>query len=871
MSLSIGSRLGPYEISGQLGAGGMGEVYRARDARLGREVAIKVLPEAFAADAERLARFEREAKLLASLNHPNIAAIYGLEESGSAHALVMELVEGPTLDQRLQHGALPLPEALAIAQQIAEALEAAHQKGIIHRDLKPQNVKLTGESTVKVLDFGLAKALEPATAPLPGPLANSPTLMNSPTLAASGTAMGVILGTASYMAPEQAKGLAVDERADVWAFGVVLFEMLSGKRLFAGDSVSETLAEVLKSPIDFSQLPADTPAAVRRLLRRCLARSPKERLRAIGDARIELDELRRGQSDAEPAAPANGSSALPWSRRLVWLGLGAVLAGGAVFAYYARHQPHPAIPSSFTQLSFSRGYTQSARFLPDGQTVVYSSADEGAPLSLRSTRIDAVDSRPLDLPPSDVVGVSRAGEMALLLGRHHVGSWASIGTLAQVGFSGGAPREILEDVYDADIAPDGKSFAVVRAAASGQQLEYPIGHPIFHSDGWISQPRIAADGARVALVDHPFSGDDRGFVTLIDGAQHAQRLSKDINYLQGIAWSADGREIWASGADAATGGALIACAPDRMPRVLMRAPGALRLEDVSSAGRALLIIDDTRSDVEGRLRGDRENRRYSWWDNDVPKSISDDGSVMVASSSLLSAEGEYISYYRRDAGPPVQIGGGTVGGMSPDGRWIFVVNVNKEPTTLRIVPTGPGSGRQIALGNVQPRFDGLQRSDASADGRYQTFVGLVPGEGTRGYLLDLKSDAPPRAITPLGVWFVRLSPDGTKVAELSSDGGLRIRTIATGAAITVPGTQRTDMPLAWDSTSTALFVWDQTFPAHVERLDPASGKRTPALEFEPRDPAGILYGQAVLTTDGRYFLFRFRRSLSSLFVGEGLR
>ncbi|MGE5233170.1 MAG: protein kinase domain-containing protein, partial [Acidobacteriota bacterium] len=720
------------------------------------------------------------------------------------------------------------------------------------------------------LDFGLAKALDPATLPAPGLAANSPALMNSPTLAASGTQMGVILGTAAYMAPEQAKGLAVDERADIWAFGVVLFEMLSGKRLFAGDSVPETLAEVLKSPIDFTHLPPQTPAAVRRLLRRCLDRSPKERLRAIGDARIELDELRRGQADAEPAAAAPASPATPWSRRLAWLALGAVLAGGAVWAFYARRQPATALPTRFAQLSFGRGYAQSARFLPDGQTVVYSAADEGAPLTLRSTRIDAVDSRPLDLPAGDVVGVSRGGEMALLLGRHHVGSWASIGTLAQVGFAGGAPREILEDVYDADIAPDGKSFAVVRAAASGQQLEYPIGHPVFHSDGWISQPRIAADGARVAFVDHPFTGDDRGFVTLIDGGQHAQRLSEDVNYLQGIAWSADGREIWASGGDATTGAVLIACAPGRTPRVLLRAPGGLRLQDVSSTGRVLLILDDTRSDVEGRLRGDRESRRYSWWDNDVPKSIADDGSVMVASSSLTSAEGEYISYYRRDAGSPVQIGGGTVGGMSPDGRWIYLVNI-KAPNTLRVVPTGPGAGRQIVLGNVQPRFDGLQRTDSSADGRYQAFVGLVPGEGTRGYLLDLQTAAPPRAITPLGVWFIRLSPDGTKVAELSSEGGLRIRTIATGAAITVPGATRTDLPLAWDSASASLFVWDQTFPAHVERLDPASGKRTPALEFEPRDPAGILYGQAVLTTDGRYFLFRFRRSLSTLFVGEGLR
>ncbi len=309
----IGTRLGPYEITAKLGEGGMGEVYRATDTKLERQVAIKVLPAAFTEDRERLARFEREAKLLAQLHHPNIASIFGLEESKGMRALVMELVEGPTLQERLETGSLPLVEGLSIALQIANALEEAHEKGIVHRDLKPQNIKASVEGKVKVLDFGLAKAMDPAAG-----AGSASQLAQSPTITFGATQMGTILGTAAYMSPEQAKGLPVDKRADIWAFGVVLYEMLTGRRLFAGESVPETLAGVLKTEIDFARLPSSTPKAVLQLLRRCLERDPKNRLRDIGDARLALAELRDAPPETESAPVALASprglrSALPWA------------------------------------------------------------------------------------------------------------------------------------------------------------------------------------------------------------------------------------------------------------------------------------------------------------------------------------------------------------------------------------------------------------------------------------------------------------------------------------------------------------------------------------------------------------------------------
>jgi Tol biopolymer transport system component len=330
----IGSALGHYQVTASLGAGGMGEVYRATDSRLKREVAIKVLPEAFTTDRERLARFEREAQLLAQLHHPNIAAIHGLEESGGRRALVMELVEGEDLSARIARGPLPLDEALATARQIAEALEAAHEQGIVHRDLKPANVKVRPDGTVKVLDFGLAKAMDAASAASAGDPGRSPTLANSPTLtAAHGTQLGLILGTAAYMAPEQAAGGAVDRRADIWSFGVVLYEMLAGRRLFEGETVSHVLAGVLKDEPDFSTLPAATPGRIVDLVRRCLRKKPRERLQAIGDARVVIEEaLAHPERERPSGSPSAAGASRARAGRLAWLAAAAGLVAAGVFA-----------------------------------------------------------------------------------------------------------------------------------------------------------------------------------------------------------------------------------------------------------------------------------------------------------------------------------------------------------------------------------------------------------------------------------------------------------------------------------------------------------------------------------------------------------
>jgi serine/threonine-protein kinase len=379
MSLAIGTQLGSHEITALLGKGGMGEVYRARDLKLKREVAIKILPEDVSRDEDRVNRFQREAEVLASLNHPNIAAIYGLERSADVQALVLELVDGPTLADRIALGPLPIEEVLPIARQLAEALEYAHESGVIHRDLKPANIKLTADGRLKVLDFGLAKALSNDS--------RTSTTSNSPTLSLAATQAGIILGTAAYMSPEQAKGKAVDRRADIWAFGVVVYEMLTGRMVFSGETASETMAHVMVKEPDWDALPANTPLRLRDLLRRCLLKDPRKRMRDIGEVRLAIEDI---VADPEPRAETTTRSETPSSgRRLsVWTAaLGLALGAGFVLSIW---QPwHTAAPGTPVRLSAELGADVSLAsnilsnsalaFSPDGSRLAFVAVKNGAP------------------------------------------------------------------------------------------------------------------------------------------------------------------------------------------------------------------------------------------------------------------------------------------------------------------------------------------------------------------------------------------------------------------------------------------------------------------------------------------------------------
>ena len=443
MTLSKGTRLGPYQVERLLGTGGMGEVYRARDTTLNRDVAIKVLLPAVTADPDRLSRFSREAQVLASLNHPHIAQIYGLEDAGGVPALVLELVDGPTLADRIAHGAIPISEALPIAAQIAEALEAAHEQGIIHRDLKPANIKVREDGTVKVLDFGLAKAFDPSRSTGPDP-------MNSPTITLHATHVGVILGTAAYMSPEQTKGRAVDRRADLWAFGAVLYEMLTGRRAFGGDEVSEILAHVLMEEPDWNALPAGTPLPIRRLLRRCLEKDRKRRLDSAAAARFEVE-------DAMTAAGENGNggadSRAAWRRALPWALTGAsavalalVLLFGGLRSNVASTAPirvHVGLGAEATLATVDRG--SAAILSPNGQALVFVGQRRTGPASLFVRRLDQLDATPLP-------GTEGAHSPFFSPDGQWIAFFADA-KLKKVALSGGAPVTICD-------TPDGRGGLV---------------------------------------------------------------------------------------------------------------------------------------------------------------------------------------------------------------------------------------------------------------------------------------------------------------------------------------------------------------------------------------------------------------------------
>lgn len=871
MSLAPGARLGPYEVIAPLGAGAMGEVWKARDTRLDREVAVKILPPSLVSDRDRLSRFAREARVLAQLRHAGIAAVHSFEEIDGRPLLVMELAEGETLAERIAAGPLPLEEAVGIARQIAGALEAAHDEGIVHRDLKPANVMVTAQGKVKLLDFGLAKAwaAEPGSSP------GTEELVTLTTQSGQDTAPGLILGTAAYMPPEQARGRSVDRRADIWAFGVVLFEMLTGRQLFAGETISDVLAAVLTREPDWSLLPAGTPAGVRRLLRRCLVRDARNRLHDIGDARLELSDPEAIES-TPPTRPGSAFSGFPsrasgWSRATRAALIVAFVVTAATVSAFVALRMNQREPPVFRTLTWSHGDIFSARLAPDGQNVVYSASFDGRPLAVYSARVDAIESRTLDLPAGDVVGISRDAEMALLIGRRNVGSWKRVGTLAQASLSGGSPRPVLEDVFDADIAPDGKSFAVVRAGTPGQRLEYPIGRVVHRSRGWISHPRISPDGRKIAFLDHDADGDDLGSVSLVDEEGRVVRLSPQLDYSQGLTWSPSGDEIWATSYRVEEGTIMQAYSPSRPARVILRIPSTARIFDAGADGKILMSYDDTHVELEGRLAGDAAIRSYSWWRASVVTGISHDGALFAGDGAMALAQGGNAAFYRRAGGSaPVRLGAGASAGVSPDGRWIFLTPLSGRGTLLSAVPTGPGDPRTFDLAPVEALISGIRVLSFSADGKLLAFAGTSGGGNLRGWVLDLIGGGAPRPVTPEGIDEVLLAPDGLSIAGVAPGEGVRLFPIAGGGGKPVAGTEKGDLPVAWDSSSGALFVWDREIPLRVFRVDLATGGRTLALEVQPRDPNGVLYGHVRFTPDLAYYLFRFRRHTSYLALVGGV-
>ncbi|MFY9551435.1 MAG: protein kinase [Thermoanaerobaculia bacterium] len=599
MTLAAGSRLGPYEILAPLGAGGMGEVYKARDSKLHRDVAIKVLPELFAADAERLARFQREAQVLAALNHPHIASIYGLEESGTTRALVLELVEGETLAERLTQGAMPVEEALAVAHQIADALEAAHEKGIVHRDLKPANVKLTPEGKVKVLDFGLAKALSSDGA--------SPDVTSSPTITAAATQAGVVIGTAAYMSAEQARGKVVDKRTDIWAFGAVLYEMLTGKRCFEGETVSDVLAAVLRQDPDWSALPPDTPANVRLLLGRCLERDPKKRLRDIGDAWVE------GVAEA-PVAPAAGiRRQLPIAWAVAVL---LALAAGFAAARWTKRAPRVAPPvATHAIIPLPPGTRLSGWASPvlalsrDGRTLAFVAEKEGEPQKLWVHRLDRDETRVVsDSDAAEGPFFSPDGQWIGFATDVSMSTAQRQGELRKYSLSTGLTQSVapIPDYYGGSWSEDGSILVAASTTEGLWRIPADGGKPDTSAervfvDGKealraLAWPQLLPGGAALVTDD---DASFHGEAAILDpGTRALQPLGRDASFSR---YASDARLLMMR-----SDGTLLAAPFDARSRRIT-GPGVAVLRDVAFGcnGAGVFAVSETGSLVyaTGSVRG----------------------------------------------------------------------------------------------------------------------------------------------------------------------------------------------------------------------------------------------------------------------------
>jgi Tol biopolymer transport system component len=858
MPLSAGTLLGPYEVLAPLGAGGMGEVYRGRDTRLGRDVAIKIVPPAVAGNADALARFEREARAVASLSHPNVLTLHDVGKSDEVSYAVMELLQGETLRTRLAPGALPLRKAVEIAIHVSHGLAAAHERHVAHRDLKPENVFLTSDGQVKILDFGLARQTDTGAA------TQQP---DSPTMSPA-TEPGVVLGTVGYMAPEQVRGGSSDHRADVFALGCLVYEMVTGRRPFERDTAAETMTAILKDDVpEPSGSAVALPPSVWRIIRRCLEKKPEERFQSMRDLAFALESAVEGSSTTGMARPAGGTTTRRGPAGLGLLAAGLAL-GALAGALVVQRQPTAAAPQtpSFRRLTFERGTIRDARFTPDGQSVVYGAAWEGQPLRVFMTRTEAPESVRLSAPDARLLAISRGGDMAISLGHVYEG-WMGFGTLARSSLLGSAPRALAEHVREADWAPDGSALAIVRRVDGLEQLEFPIGRALYRTSGFISSIRFSPDGQRIAFADHHAFGDDAGAVSVVDLAGQRTVLSDGYISVRGLAWSSDGREVWfAARGGAEVNDAIRAVSLSGQYRVVWTSPSNIKLFDLASDGRALLGHQTVDRRVEAQFAGTDAPVDVSLRADSTGEWISDDGTMVTVSDQSTSP---YTAYLVKKEAAPVALGEGQSAGVSRDGRWALALPVTGSPLLLH--PTGAGQSR--ALSNPLKLV-----IDAAAwlpDGRRVVLFGQPPGQPSRGYVQDV--DGAPKPFTPEGArpirwWSLPVSPDGSRVVAESPAGVPMIYHLAEGAADSVPGLTAADVPVQWQEDGRGLFVArGNGLPWVIDRLDLATGRRTHALDIRPREIAGMRLSIVAISPNGQHYVHNYSRLLTDLFVVTGLR
>ena len=857
MDLQPGDKVGRYEIVSFVGAGGMGQVYRARDAQLARDVAVKLLPPVPGGNAEQIvARFHQEARALGLLNHPNLVTVYDFGTHGESFYIVLELLEGETLRERLRNGGtFTQKKAIQVATQIARGMAAAHDRGIIHRDLKPENVFLTRAGGVKILDFGLAK-MNPAN-DLFALDDESPTLVGT-----APTRPGMVMGTVGYIAPEQLRGEEINARADIFAFGGILYEMLSGRRAFEASSPMETLSAVLRDdPIDLRELGIVVVPGLELVIQRCLEKRPNDRFQSASDLAFALEAL--GSSTESLTLPFLTIFRRRTRRFRRGAAIAAILVAAAAGGALLWSRLEPDDPPAYRQLTFRRGDVSAARFTPDGG-IAYSASWEGAPHELYTARVDAVEARDLGIATRELLGVSHTGEMALLVKANEVS-----GTVAVAPLAGGAPREVATGVVAADWSPDGTKLAVARRLPNGRyQIEYPPGRTIYQCATRIRDLRVSPDGKLLAFrLREARLGKSYALYVVDDSGAPPRKLGEWTN-AKGLAWSPGGRIVFASNNSGST--EIRTASTSGKARLAGRFDGNVKLHDISPKGDLLLSRDDYREGIMARAPGSDRERDLSWFDGSGTSDISPDGRLLLMSEFGEAGGSRYSAYVRPTSGDAaVRLGDGYGVSLSPDGTSALVI-VPGTPAYLAIVPLGAGQTHVLQRGDI----DDYEFASWLPDGQTIVFNGRTAKSPMRLYRQNVRSGAP----VPIGPPNLRLaqpsrpaSPDGKRLAVLNDDGHIVIvNADGSGSPRPVPMQDIRLRPVAWSNDGQLYAYREATLPAKLYRVNVDSGTRQLVRDLMPADAAGVYrVMDVVITADDRAYAYGVWRNLSTLFVSTG--
>ena len=845
---------------GPLGAGGMGEVYRARDTRLGREVALKVLPEALSLDRDRLARFEQEARAASALNHPNIVTIHEIGREGETTFVAMELVDGKTLRDLSAPGPMPIKKVLNVAAQVAEGLAKAHAAGIVHRDLKPENVMVSSDGFVKILDFGLAKLME----------TDASGVSALPTIAQPETRPGTVMGTVGYMSPEQASGEQVDYRSDQFSLGSVLYEMLTGKKPFLRKTAAETMSAIIREePEPATRLRPDLPLPLRWVLDRCMAKDREERYASTRDLARDLSGLRDHLSEATSGGEALVASSVRRSIGARWAILALALVAGAALAGWlaAGAFGSGALSTpSFKRLSFRRGSIGNARFAPSGEIVYGMHPRQRAGIELTLVRSESLQAKTYEFE-GDILAISKSGDLAVW---RLAGAVGATGTLSVVPIVGGAPRALVEDVYwaGADWDPKtGTDLAVARRTGGVTRLEFPVGKPIVEE---AYAPRFSPDGGEIAFFR--LKGGEMSLYVI--GRQGGAETAVSSGWKKSAgapAWAADGGEVWFTASKTGEPEALWAVRRSGEVRQLIRVPGGLELYDVSSDGRALLGHHNVVGLLRGLAPGQTSELDLSWLDSSRPSDLSADGSTLLITEDGEAAGSRPAIYIRTtDGGEAVRIGEGFGVALSPDKKWILARRDEGGRRAFLLMPTGAGQARPLA-------FEGLDVGWGSflPDGGRILFDATAAGQPSRLYVADV-SGGKPRPVGPPNLRIPQftspVSPDGRravagsvgKLVVLPLDGAGEPRELP---GLTVGAGER---HVQWSADSRSLYVSTLVKNAiQADLYDVETGMRRPWKSI-PVDE-GLSRVILRVTPDGRGYVYSGITVSSELYLVDGLR